>query len=166
MATELATQDVTKLSLPAWLAPHLASVSGNHRKDLLPITIDQTQKSSLILLSQSYASLLAAKPNRTEAFKAAGRFLMATSNQNLGPAQIEAKQLAYQTALEDLPPWAIDEGIARWHRGETFDHPVSYAFPTPADLRSVCMSVIKVMAGRKLVLDRLVAAAEPRTIQN
>lgn len=151
---EVALRDVMKPSLPVWLERHLGSISGNHRRDLLPVKLNEAERVAINLLLQSYDSLLAASPNQKEAFKLVGRFLMATSNQNLGPAQVEAKQLAFMTALDDLPVWAIEHGIARWHRE------INNPFPSPADLRSVCKAVIAGIEGRRIVLNRLLAAAE------
>jgi hypothetical protein len=48
--------------------------------------------------------------------------------------------MAYLSAIDDVPPWAVAEAIRRWHRGEGGGKDANYRFaPAPAELRYAAM---------------------------
>lgn len=60
----------------------------------------------------------------------------------------KARGEAYLDAIGDIAPWAINEAIRRWHRGEggldERGQPYNYTFsPAPAVLLRICRSVIE-----------------------
>lgn len=55
-----------------------------------------------------------------------------------------ARAGAYLVALDDIPPWAINEAIRRWHRGEGGGKDSNYRFaPAPAELRFASMQILQ-----------------------
>lgn len=70
----------------------------------------------------------------------------------------EAKGEAYMAALEDVPSWAVQEAMRKWHRAEygpRFDYKWQ---PAPAVLREVSMlEVYRVMGIRRKLRELLIA---------
>lgn len=61
----------------------------------------------------------------------------------------KARAEAYLFSLDDLPPWAIQEAIRLWHRGECgSDFNYRWA-PAPAELRNI--SVDRLKGGRETI---------------
>jgi hypothetical protein len=55
-----------------------------------------------------------------------------------------ARAGAYLLALDDVPPWAINVAVRRWHRGEGGGNGANYRFaPAPAELRGAAMQVLQ-----------------------
>jgi hypothetical protein len=55
-----------------------------------------------------------------------------------------ARAGAYLVALDDIPPWAINEAIRRWHRGEGGGNGSNHRFaPAPAELRFAAMQILQ-----------------------
>jgi len=73
----------------------------------------------------------------------------------------EAKGEAYMAALEDVPSWAVQEAMRRWHRAE-YGTKHDYRWqPAPATLREIAMiEVYRVMAIRRQLNDLLLAEPE------
>lgn len=72
----------------------------------------------------------------------------------------EAKGEAYLAALDDVPPWAVQEAVRKWYRGE---HGSKYDYrwsPVPADLRTLARNEEFRIRGRMTMLDRI-TKAEP-----
>jgi hypothetical protein len=70
----------------------------------------------------------------------------------------EAKGEAYMAALEDVPSWAVQEAMRRWHRAECgakYDYKWQ---PAPATLREVALvEVYRVMGIRRQLNELLLA---------
>lgn len=70
----------------------------------------------------------------------------------------EAKGEAYMAALEDVPSWAVQEAMRRWHRGECgakYDYKWQ---PAPATLRELALiEVYRVMGIRRQLNELLLA---------
>jgi hypothetical protein len=78
---------------------------------------------------------------------------------------IELRGEAFMGALEDLPPWALQGAIARWHRGECgADHRgEQYHYhwcPAPAELRRIALLEVGRMR-RRVHEAQLLLRAEP-----
>lgn len=57
-----------------------------------------------------------------------------------------ARAEAYLFAVDDIPPWAVNDVIRAWHRGECGSS-YNYRFaPAPAELREICLE--KLFAAR------------------
>jgi hypothetical protein len=55
-----------------------------------------------------------------------------------------ARAMAYLSAIDDVPPWAVAEAIRRWHRGEGGGRDANYRFaPAPAELRYAAMQLLQ-----------------------
>jgi len=72
----------------------------------------------------------------------------------------EARGEAYLAALDDIAPWAVQEAVRKWYRGEhgpKFDYRWA---PVPADLRGLAYAEQFRVKNRITMLER-VAHAEP-----
>lgn len=70
------------------------------------------------------------------------KLLMAYPSSGTSERMVEARVDAYRDALCDIPPWAIQQAIKKWHRGEAGEgHNYSFA-PAPAVLRNACERVV------------------------
>jgi hypothetical protein len=86
------------------------------------------------------------------------KMLLALPAQRSTEAGNEAKGEAYMAALDDVPPWAVQEAVRKWYRGE---HGADYNYrwsPVPADLRKLARSEEWRVRGRMTMLQRLVDA--------
>lgn len=79
----------------------------------------------------------------------------------------EASGEAFLAALDDIPTWAVDEAIRRWHRGECDNSQHGHSFnyhwrPSPAELRRVSLTVqASFVATSGLAALRRLLSAEP-----
>lgn len=81
-------------------------------------------------------------------------------SREVGDMANEAKGEAYMAALEDVPSWAVEEAMRRWHRAEYGDKHDYKWQPAPATLREISMlEVYRVMGVRRKL--RAVLDAEP-----
>jgi hypothetical protein len=69
----------------------------------------------------------------------------------------EARGEAYRDALDDVPPWALDEAIRAWHRGACGEHDYRWA-PAPAVLRAAALARVAPVDAAIADLEKLVAA--------
>jgi hypothetical protein len=82
--------------------------------------------------------------NRNARLGLIGQMLMAYPMSGGSEETGKARAGAYLGALDDLPPWAINEAIRRWHRGEGGGSSASYRFaPAPAELRYAAMQILQ-----------------------
>jgi hypothetical protein len=89
-----------------------------------------------------------------------------------GPETTEARIDAYMVAVDDLPVWAVDAAILKWHRGEhdrhfgedrgTFDYRWA---PESADLRKLAIREVNEVRKRIVTLDRVLSATPLRPAQ-
>jgi hypothetical protein len=75
-------------------------------------------------------------------------------------AAANAKIEIYSEAVRDLPPWAINNAIKRWARGEggSVTNPNFTFAPSPADLRRICTEELEPFKAQRSKLDRLLSA--------
>lgn len=72
----------------------------------------------------------------------------------------EARGEAFMAALEDVPSWAVQEAMRKWHRGE-YGPKHDYKWqPAPATLRTLAMQETYLVMGTRRKL-REVLVAEP-----
>lgn len=70
----------------------------------------------------------------------------------------EARAEAYMAALEDVPSWAVQEAMRKWHRSECGEKHDYKWQPMPATLRGLAMTeVYRVMGTRRKLNDLLLA---------
>lgn len=184
MGTELAiiepfqTPDVrrpAKLTrLPPWVEQRCAILkkanqpdqSGIHRevpvlpKDLIPT---RHQK---ILIEQHIAVLseiLAMTPEEDErhgelTLTTVTKMSMVLPSKESGDFAAEAKGEAYMAALEDVPSWAVQEAMRKWHRSE-YGPKHDYKWqPAPSTLRNLAMiETYRVMGVRRKLNETLLA---------
>lgn len=88
------------------------------------------------------------------------KMTMVLPSREAGELAAEAKGEAYMAALEDVPSWAVQEAMRRWHRkecGPKYDYVWQ---PGPSTLREVSMlEAYRVMAVRRSLTE--VLNAEP-----
>ncbi|MCK1437067.1 hypothetical protein IVA97_18340 [Bradyrhizobium sp. 15] len=78
-------------------------------------------------------------------------------------AAAQARSDVYDDALSDVPPWAINNAIKRWSRGEVPSDlalgPVNYTFaPSPAVLRKIAKYELAPFQEQAVKLRRLLKA--------
>ena len=88
------------------------------------------------------------------------KMTMVLPSRESGDLAGEAKGEAYMAALEDVPSWAVQEAMRKWHRGE-YGPKHDYKWqPAPSTLRELAMiETYRVMATLRMLSDLL--AAEP-----
>jgi hypothetical protein len=156
-------------SLPEWVVSRLESVKDNWQNGSKVLTLPasmvltEPQKGMLRQHIADLGQLIERNPE-TSADAEAETLVTVTKMLLVLPAQRsteqgnEAKGEAYLAALDDIPPWAVQEAIRKWYRGEhgpKFDYRWS---PVPADLRSLARFEEYKVRGRMLVLQRIVDA--------
>lgn len=135
-------------SLPAWVESRIGSLQENWQNGKTTLTLPE----NLILSSQDRELLLA---HATELRKFLGHTPLMSANAEAETLVIVTKMLmvlpgakssetgneargeAYLAALDDIAPWAVQEAIRKWYRG---DHGPKYDYrwaPVPADLRAL-----------------------------
>jgi hypothetical protein len=88
------------------------------------------------------------------------KMMMVLPSREAGELAGEAKGEAYIAALEDVPSWAVQEAMRKWHRAE-YGPKHDYKWqPGPSTLREVAMiETYRVMGVRRRLKE--VLAAEP-----
>lgn len=71
-----------------------------------------------------------------------GKMLLAYPMAGSSEAAGKARGEAYLAALDDVPPWAIDAAVRRWHRGECGEQNYNFA-PAPAILRAIAKPLLE-----------------------
>lgn len=91
---------------------------------------------------------------------AVAKMLMVLPSKESGELGSEAKGEAYMDALEDVPFWAVQEAMRKWHRSE-YGPKHEYKWqPGPSTLRDLSMiETYRVMAIRRRLTE--LVAAEP-----
>lgn len=86
------------------------------------------------------------------------KMMMVLPSREAGDLANEAKGEAYMAALEDVPSWAVQEAMRKWHRGECgAKHDYKWQ-PAPATLRELAMTeTYRVKAVRRQLNDLLLA---------
>ncbi len=170
-------------SLPEWVVSRLVSVTratqpdpqtGKYREAwTLPVALlpNETQRTMM----QRHAAALKRSCSKTPETDAGAegatlvivtKLLLALPGQRTSETGAEAKGEAFMAALEDLPPWAVEEAVRGWYRGTSryLDPKQPHDFrwtPAPAILRRLAEIELFKVKGRAIALEQL-AAAEAR----
>ena len=169
-------------SLPEWLDTQLGSLNGKSLRDeqtglykqiptvptrLLP-TPEQRQ---MIAANIRYLqSLLDQTPENSAEHEgmtliAVTKMLLVLGGHKATADSTDAKGEAYTAALDDVPYWAVESALRRWHRGECGSNgqgePHNYSFaPSPADLRRIANGETVNIKCRVKALTHLLSAVE------
>jgi hypothetical protein len=167
-------------SLPAWLALRIASIrdvhqaeqkTGKHRMmATLPrnLTLSGVERDEIERHLRTLDALF--EPTPFDDPQVEGRMLieltkmvLSTPSATQNEASAEARGEAYLTALEDLPLWAVQAAIRRWHRGDAGKNqrgePYDYHWlPAPAELRMIALLELWRVRERAAVLRKLLSA--------
>lgn len=161
-------------TLPQWVAQRLDSLRKVHQPDragihrevpALPanLILGSEQKMLIEQHVAELASVLAMTPAEDEAhgeatMVAVTKMMLVLPSRESGDLANEAKGESYMAALEDVPSWAVQEAMRKWHRGEhgpRFDYKWQ---PAPATLRELAMvEMYRVMGVRRRLNDLLLA---------
>lgn len=147
MAQEITLRTEAGLTpqLPQWAVSRAASLNGTISKPTIrqALTVSEREQiSRSICLAE--ASLLVTPLQNTDAGKA--MFVLIKKLIDRFPSQQatedtrEARTEGYVDALEDLPIWATQEAIRKWHRAECGKHDYTWA-PSPGVLRIVANGI-------------------------
>jgi hypothetical protein len=160
--------------LPSWVQQRcdtLRRVSqrdreGIHREvPVLPVALilDHEQKQLVEKHVANLAEVLLMTPEENMAYgevtlTTVTKMMLVLPSRENGELSGEARGEAYMAALEDVPGWAVQEAMRRWHRSE---HGPKHDYkwqPAPATLREIAMTeVYRVMAVRRKLNDLLLA---------
>jgi hypothetical protein len=162
-----------KLStLPQWLEARLTVLrreiqpdpaTGQHREaPVLPrsLILGKEQK---ILVERHIAaldSIMGMTPEAGAEFAqatttAVSKMTMVLAGKEAGELASEAKGEAFIDALEDVPSWAVQEAMRRWHRGECGPRHDYKWQPAPATLRELAMIEVYRVKGSATAAPRL-----------
>lgn len=86
------------------------------------------------------------------------KMMLVLPSRESGDLVAEAKGEAYMAALEDVPSWAVQEAMRRWHRGECgAKHDYKWQ-PGPSVLRELAMTEVYRVKGIRRQLNDLLLA--------
>lgn len=106
------------------------------------LILAETDRDMLLAHARELGKLLAYTPASSadaeaETLVAVTKLLMVLPGAKSTETGNEARGEAYLVALDDVAPWAVQEAIRKWYRGE---HGAKYDYrwaPVPADLRTL-----------------------------
>jgi hypothetical protein len=167
-------------SLPAWLALRIASIKDVHQPDqktgkhrMIPtlppnLILSGVERDEIERHLRMLDSLFG--PTPFDDAQVEGRMLieltkmaLSTTAPRQNEASAEARGEAYLTALEDLPLWAVQAAIRRWHRGDAGKNHRGEAYdyhwpPAPAELRMIALLELWRVKERAALLRKLLSA--------
>jgi hypothetical protein len=179
MGTELATIEPLALpdrrrpaqipSLPEWVVSRLESLKDNWQNGKTTLTLpatmvlSETQRTMVLSHIAALGSFVETNPGNSadaeaQTLVAVTKMLLALPAPKSSEAGNEAKGEAYLAALDDIAPWAVQEAIRKWYRGE---HGAGYDYrwsPVPSDLRKLAQNEEYRVRGRMRVLQRICEA--------
>lgn len=185
MGTELALIEPLRLpdqrrpaqipSLPEWVVSRLETLKENWQSDpvtgkgsqvlTLPMNLCLTDtERAMVLRHISDLGTLVEKTPANDADSEGAtlvivtKMLLALPGQKSSDTGNEAKGEAYLAALDDVPPWAVQEAVRKWYRGEHGSKHDYRWSPVPADLRSLARNEEFKVRGRMTVLERICKA--------
>jgi hypothetical protein len=164
-------------TLPSWVQQRCDSLSkasqpdkeGIHREvQVLPanLILDHAQKDHVEQHIRSIDKILGMTPENDArhgelTLTTVTKMTLVLPSRESGDLAGEAKGEAYMAALEDIPSWAVQEAMRRWHRsecGEKYDYRWQ---PVPSVMREISMTeVYRVRAVRRQLNNLLLA--EPK----
>lgn len=104
--------------------------------------LTEDERSILSRLVDEVAPLAEAKPDSMIALQEAAKLLTVFPAGNISEAVLDARSKAYETALEDVPAWAVEAAARRWIKGEVAtlgDKPNLSFPPSPPQLRALAL---------------------------
>lgn len=161
--------------LPQWVEARLTAlrcepqpdpITGKHREvPVLPrsLILGKEQKQ---LIEQHVAALdriMEMTPDRDAGHAekttvAVSKMTMVLAGREAGEFAAEAKGEAFMDALEDVPSWAVQEAMRKWHRFE-YGPKHDYKWqPAPATLRELALTEVYRVKGIRRRLNALVIA--------
>lgn len=160
--------------LPQWVEQRCATLkkasqpdqAGIHREvPVLPknLILGQQQKMLIEQHVSVLADILAMTPEEDErhgelTLTTVTKMSMVLPSKETGDLAAEAKGEAYMAALEDVPSWAVQEAMRKWHRSE-YGPKHDYKWqPAPSTLRNLAMiETYRVMGIRRKLNELLLA---------
>lgn len=156
-------------SLPEWVVSRLESLKDNWQNGSKALTLPAAMvltEQQKAMVSSHIAGLgrlvertpITSADAEAETLVTVTKMLLALPAQRSTETGNEAKGEAYLAALDDVPPWAVQEAVRKWYRGE---HGSKYDYrwsPVPADLRALARNEEFKIRGRMTVLERMVRA--------
>jgi hypothetical protein len=167
-------------SLPAWVASRIASLkleiqpspgNGKWRQVwTLPenLTLKVAERDELGRHAAALRDLCKQTPDNDRQAEdvtllALTKMMLVLPSTTQNELSAEARGEAYMAALGDLPPWATQAAIRRWHRGDCGRNdrgqPYDYHWcPAPAELRRVALGELQRIRGRAENIEQLLRA--------
>jgi len=166
-------------SLPVWITTRVAALAPNLQMDekgkfheplTLPpaLVLREQEREDLEAYLQASRSLLAQTPENSEqwekeTFALIGKMILVKPSRSAGPGTTEARVEVYAMALDDVPSWAVQRAIRKWHRGEcgTDQHGRTFDYrwaPESADLRNLAQREVYDLKERIAALEKLLGA--------
>ena len=136
---------LTTLSLPPSLAElerTLRPEQAASRTPTLSRALTPGERSILSQLVDDITPLAEAEPDAFRALRQVARLLAVFPACDLGEAVVDARSEAYETALEDVPAWAVEAAAKRWIKGDVaaLGERPNLAFPpSPPQLRALAL---------------------------
>lgn len=179
MGTELARIEPLQLpdrrrpaqmpSLPGWVVSRLESLKDNWQNGSEVLTLPKQmmltppERQLAEQHIEALSSLVEKTPGNSadceaETLVIVTKMLLALPAQRSTDSGNEAKGEAYLAALDDIPPWAVQEAIRKWYRGEHGSKHDYRWSPVPADLRALARNEEYRVRGRMTILRRLCSA--------
>lgn len=162
--------------LPPWLMQRCSALekvsqpdrSGNHREvPVLPksLILGKEQKMLVEQHVSALEAMLSMTPYNDEShgsltMQTVTKMMLVLPSRESGDLVGQAKGEAYMDALDDVPSWAVQEAMRKWHRSE-YGPKHDYKWqPAPATLRDLAMiETYRVMGIRRKLNE--VLSAEP-----
>ncbi len=136
---------LTTLSLPPSLAELERTLRPEEmasRTPTLSRALTPGERSILAQLVDDIAPLAEAKPDAFRSLRQVAKLLMVFPTGDLSEAVVDARSEAYETALEDMPAWAVEAAAKRWIKGDVaaLEDKPNLAFPpSPPQLRALAL---------------------------
>lgn len=161
-------------TFPPWLMQRFNTLgqgsqpdqAGNHRQvPVLPrsLILGKEQKMLVERHVSALTDILAMTPYEDEShgsltMQTVTKMMLVLPSRESGDLVGQAKGEAYMAALDDVPSWAVQEAMRKWHRAE-YGPKHDYKWqPAPATLRELAMiETYRVMAVRRRLSEILVA---------
>jgi hypothetical protein len=167
-------------SWPAWVASRVASMKDEWQTSIadgkyrtvptLPanLTLSQGERAEIETHVAALDVLSAQTPDNGAEWEGATliiitKMMLVLPAQQQNEAAAEATGEAFQSALDDVPHWAVAAAVRRWHRGDCGvhdrGHPYDYHWrPDSAALRRIALSDVWRVKQRAVTLRRLLAS--------
>ena len=159
---------------PAWLTAMERSLRQDPRtgntedRRILATLPTPSQRLAIEKHRDQCAALLARTPLNDEdcrkrTFGHIAKLMLAKPSRVGGPETTEARGETYVIALDDVPTWAVEAAIRKWHRGEHDRHPQTFDYrwaPESADLRKLALREVSGVRKRILTIENILGAAQ------